>query len=677
MAASLILLPALATAVEISEGGADDINPCSHLAPSLSTFRPPGTRVSPQQARLQERMHMTAMTYNGHDRLRAAPTPLLPYPPALRGKGPACFAFRLDVTGSPEQLRFGRPEIIAAHFTDSRSRADFALYAQTATEVLWQLLDSGTLPRPLRPDEFNAILVPLWPPHPLFSGDPALVWAPALSHLGFADARLLSESPQLSLYELGRREQFAPAGDSRRLLLLALRDFAPDEPIIEPGANEQGYGPRTQQWFDRHIAPAIAATPGRTVRVDVLLYARDQLYPPVEVEARFAALNDFLLQSTFPPPTEDPVTGMPVSRALGTLGFLGQRETSDGPLRWARASGSGTQAMTLADMQQQHERGEARRQHLLANAARAQEQAPARYEETQRRYRSAIASEAAAAQARGLVYREPAYWLHFHNDRYFAGILDGSFDRGLELLLGNLYVRYQGWLAGACPQLIPDGAPGIQYDTILRSGFDDPGIHIASEVIRVRPAYWQQFEAFLRQRAEFMDRQARRGAAQWAGGQGAGELGRDMQSTLRESVQITADLRRLFDDNDCDSGLLQQFDDNLYRLAHGQPVLQAEQRSFDYAARDSTRAPARASLASACVEDHLFRFPDRHEGERSDRRRFCRCLDERFATVLNGSEMRAAIDDYTVFDRKINTMPSSSRDPMWRYYGTANACRRQ
>ena len=247
--ASLVSSPPALSAPWTS-GGSPDVNPCIELKRHLF---PPGQR------------NFVLVTYDGIERLRALPSPPIPYPAALRGKSPACLAFRVDLVSGSGGVEVRQPELLRVHLVNSQDlQPSYGDFRAAALALLPRMITGGFLPREPKVNEYQVVFVPLWPQHPMFGSDPSQAWSADLADLGFADARRIGGPGDVALFVLGE-------GRNPDLIdLVAIRSFAADEPIVDLSSEGSApYGPATMRWLERDVFQASAEMCERKV-VEIL-----------------------------------------------------------------------------------------------------------------------------------------------------------------------------------------------------------------------------------------------------------------------------------------------------------------------------------------------------------------------------------------------------------------------
>lgn len=607
--------------------------------------------------------------YNGYDKLRAAPSTLIPFPEEIASDQPkACMIFSLTIEESGAHRTAKNPRLIAR--SQYLNSPDDAIYTQAALRVLNAVVSSNVLPGEYVPNEIYVIAVPLWREHALYTTDFAQIMGADLAAMGYTDAKKLSENDNVTVYEL-----FNPGLP----IFVAVRSFERDEPIIhyvskspdttKPGVTSNQlweYGPATINWFSKNIAPHIT-TSTNYANAEVRLYAREVRFAPAESE-----INHRIVP--YPPTTTEPRTRKSVDRVIGVIYMQGHRSSVSAPWLWEMNANKRMQPPkfnTLSQIQAQSNLVTRRNDDERAAITAARERGPQDRAPAILAVAEAVKKEEAAYITKGLAYRPSSYWASFANEKEMKNIFEGKFsDADISFVFKFIYRNYQSAFYSNCPTLIPEGAPGYDYYEV-RYVRNIPMSKTPAGKIKVRPEYWQKFKQFEDNLSEDINRRSIEDMNEFLFDKNSRRK-LVMSNTafyLKTLPAINRDLSKFFKDNGCNSGLQQQFSENMRRIAYGEPVLQDAKGSFSYAALDTTRDMVKPTLLTACIDARVGRSAQYPNS-------WCRCLNEKFESVLTSGEMTAAINDYITFEKKISAAPiGRPNDPGWRYYQTANPCR--
>lgn len=287
----------------------------------------------------------------------------------------------------------------------------------------------------------------------------------------------------------------------------------------------------------------------------------------------------------------------------------------------------------------------------------------------------------ADSSSKKLVYREASYWAKYNNSEAMAGILNGRSDARGQPDFKRIFYYYQGTFSANCPKQIPEGSPQIVYSNVTKDKFGNEVSRSHVGTVRIRAEYFEKFQAYGQELAQGVgnvmlpgnNASERLGAILTANPK---DLWGKVSSLAQYILDVKKDLDTLFTDNTCESGLQQQFAENLRRLADDEPTLQQDPKvKVNYAARDSSQQSVKKTLTTACYEHYKAAWLKRPYGDfwhqHGD---WCRCLDRQFSQSLNTADLRAAIDDFDTFETSVTKTPRSASDPAWRRVETARVC---
>lgn len=578
--------------------------------------------------------------YTGNSNISKVPSKPAVFPKEIPTGNSSCVKMSFTVFGEGQQRRVAELTLLGLTGPIVPSDAPYVAAAKSAIEIG---VREDLFPEIAKEGWNYEVNIPVWRDHSLFSGRKTQVAKKDLAHLGYYDAKQVSDIDNTQVFKV---ENLHPATE----VFVAIKKFKSDE-LIEKEPSEM------LSWFRKHVAPHVQGDPQSTMAsASVYFYDRDIIFPPK------ADTRDMV--HYYPPETRDPASTLLVARALKTFVFNGRRVQRGTPLEWWNPpiNQQPDTFTTLAKIQEHSNQleqiAQKQRDYFQQNAAN-----PQRVNTEQIEYEAQIKADRDIAAKQGTIYRPPSYWATYATYPEVGEIFNGA-TRNREALEHSiaymeLYMRYQAYFSANCPALIPKGAPAYAYKTTTEYN-NMPPISTYSDTVQVRPEYWEKFN-------ELKDKVGTHYSGIYR--MALGDLGSTNRMIADSIGGVNSDLERIFQENDCNSGFQQQFSENLRRLAYGEKTLQTDTSTkFTFVDRDTSKHQVKPRLASACFDAESGRATERDV-------KFCQCLDRRFSGILSAAEMSDAIADYRVFAQKLYFPPEAPRDPLWRYYNAGADCR--
>lgn len=587
------------------------------------------------------------LIYSGDENIRRLPSVPIALGSEIPAAVPACVKMRFTVVG--EGAGRSLSELVFLGITGGI--ASDAPYVKAATAAIDIAVKEDLFAEIAKEGWDYEVNIPVWAQHSLFSGQPSQVATGDLAELGYYDAKKVSAEDGLRLYRVESRHK--PAD-----VFVAIKKFQPDEPIGKTPID-------LLNWFRQYVAPHVQGDPQASdATATVFFYDQDVVFPAKEQATTPHAF--------YPPATMDPAVHQPVARALKSFRFQGRRvemntafewwipPTNELPDPYQTLAAIQQHAAELAQISQKqqdyfsqrHASGEFQRELASKKAA----------------FQAKLDADNASAMKAGTIFRPHSYWLSYRSYPELEWLFHGRTERK-EALLHSLvflqfYIRFQAHFAAYCPDLVPKDSPTIAYKTITQLNDLSAPIISYSAGVPIRRAYWDKFNQFFAETGQAISAQA-------MGELGSGGSGSSTGLAQAQLIMgLNRDLARIFKENSCESGFMQQLSENMRRIAYGEPTVQADRAmTFQYQQHDTSKHLVKPTLAGACYDATLGDIDSRTIP-------LCQCFEERFSTLLSEQEMAAAIADYPAFERKINTTPDTPRDPLWRYVNEANRCKR-
>ncbi len=601
------------------------------------------------------------LLYDGVSALRQQPTT-----PVVFAATAGCVLLTVQLSKQGGDYVVGRVGSVAVEGPRNNRARVVPAMVRAAEQVLRGVINQGVFP--IEPDGAGdyAVAIPLWDSHPLYQTwagatpdvSPDAVSAPqTLADRGWPDSRLLYARAGLAVYHLAERGEF--------LAVAAVRDIGPDEPILDFQEAEgsfgavQQYGPETRRRFLEEIVPVLKPSAGRAQSVNVWTYASGDRVPRPE------AASFVFARATHPITGSDQVE-MPISIEE----WQGIRRDPSQPLEWRDRNQNGVRGAahnTIAVIRALYERDAER----AATAARVRAERDAR-EATERNTRLAEqavfeARKAALYREAGLIYLDPTYWESLEMGAELRAVFEGDFPNAVrEWEFGRIYRFVIGNYSARCRAFIPPNSPRVVSTEIeTRDGTaritDQDTTYIRREF--AEPYRWWD-EDSPRALADLPSGLAEVGVAL----PGSNVLSDGLQATgqlTRATVALRSDMDVLFGEG-CEAAVLEQFMENMRRLALSAPTLQVEH--IPQVLPDPLRP--RGTLAGACgryIDENGFIVDDD----------WCPCLEDVFRARTTAGERWGYVLDYRLFFRRVDTLPDGgATDPDWAFYEPANACRR-
>lgn len=600
-----------------------------------------------------------AMLYDGRAPLAKAPTRPIAIPADVVAAIPACVLLSVVFAEQGGAWYVQDAGYMTASGPGMAVRGRGAALAQAGTGILREMLQQQLLPAP-RPGARYLVAIPIARDHPLYAPRDAVVAtgaeqggaaraAPVLGR-GYHDARFLGERGGIQAYLIAER------GD--RYWFALVRPLRPDDAVLDFGAESAAgrvtLGGQATSRFDEVILPHIRETGAKQVMVEVRHYAAGTsvAYQPGSAYA----LNEM---------GTHPLTGSRVEVPVGVERWRGQRQGSTGPFAWLASETAYSEHNSIAAIQAvQASRGaqvaatdSMKAVRDAAEAARVRE-ARARMDERERR-------KPALYAAAGLTYRPASYWSSFEMSRTLRMIYDGYYpDARADWVFGRTYFRAVTTYGDKCRALLPPGS-AMRIDS--RFTRDDllgwmPG---RVDTIFIHPDYKHVFRGWHEQRPGFpVTTPPEASAAGMLNNPGAGATAALEVGRVKDALK--ADVEQLFRE-ECTSGVIRQFMENLRRLGNGEPTLQAQRVPETLPRPDD----APTTVGEACM-----RY-DRENGHPRNAR-WCGCLDRELTPRYRADDLARVLENYSRFIERVSYPPTGggTRVPPPEYLA-ANVCRQR
>lgn len=260
----------------------------------------------------------------------------------------------------------------------------------------------------------------------------------------------------------------------------------------------------------------------------------------------------------------------------------------------------------------------------------------------------------------GYVYKNENYWAAFNDDglrRITSGTDDGfKVDSPLVRLLIDTYVRL---LENKCPALIGDD-PGIfnhykttttfnGYGNVMSKNTTKEGRIIVKRRFVPIYAYYYKVNDDGITIPEVLKKTYETAVTANTPG-GLNMMYKELASRMKFIKDTRTDVNILLEKENCSGPLIAQFEENIYRLATNQDIIQKSNVSFSLPgakeATDEVYLPGKAtSIFTACYAERDF------AGYREDE--YCKCQDKYFNARLPKDIIELAKSDYSEFLRKL------------------------
>ncbi|MCC7054579.1 MAG: hypothetical protein IT355_15015 [Gemmatimonadaceae bacterium] len=651
----LLLLLTARAAVLRGQASAEAAPPCAH--PTIL------------QARERNAAVRMPLLYDGIAPLARAPAAQIPLPAVI--PSPVCVLLSVQF-GQRDGAVFvedaGLVTVSHPALALQLRRTDYARQVVAgATQVLRDALHQELFGARPRVGTRYMVAIPVTPAHPLYAGQTAAA-APApsgtagtLDARGYPGAVLVRAAGDLAIWflgEVGYRRHYA-----------VVRTIAPDEPILDyvTGTSQSGlrtarYGAGTETRFLTQVVPVLREQGGVFIDVTVHHFARGVTIDR-QPDSRFPWNGERHFR-----------TGAPVEVPVAVERWVGRRPAPGGAWTWTSEGASATDLNTLAAIQAV-QRGIAAQQAVYATnraAMYAREAQALEARRTARRTREAERQRLITAA--GLLYLPATTWTRYQLGPEMRAVFDGSWPGATsQWEFGSIYSRTIRAFSNRCRRLIPRGSPMITSKWITRDAAGNRWSSDGSDTTFILSAFAEPFR--------WWETNAPQALPLAPGGLSARTID-DVMALLRtltnpaQALSATAllvkvevamreDMAVLFEGG-CEAPVVQQFMENMRRLALRLPTLQME------------RAP-RSVLTAAEWPPTIAQACQREVAERGAQvgREWCPCLERQFTQVLTLGEQWNAVEDYsTFFDEVDGFRTGPDGRPVWARYTPANACRR-
>lgn len=609
------------------------------------------------------------LLYDGTAQVAAPPSQKISLGSAFSGPyKPGCVILQVRFDGST------RPEDMRAVFhAPSRMSSMLPPYEAEAKRVLTALGDLSFLPQAPQPGTVHLIAVPLWKDHIFYKGGASAPKAmagvrnDAAARFGYPDARYIGAAGGASAFELENRR-----GDK---IFLILKEFAPDEPLlplIETSKNQYGN-------------PVYAYDLPVMVEFAKLLEPQLPKRPYHLLEIRYYATNeplDYPLSPTTAPRVQHPQTWQPAAPPVA-VAYL--RQEGGGPWMSGRDD-SGPYPLehpTLDDLvaayedenitpdERQRRRQKALEEERVRYAGQPLPDALVPWEVKVAKARAAVIAREEARKP-GFVYKSDRFWQALAPLSGVREIFEGGQVAETDLQFRSHYLAFLDLYGSRCNSQLTQ--PYVEKTTITETEkTNEYGAvverNVSKKILRVEQRYWPKFQTYLASTRAGMGQTVGKAAEDLGDGQAGleGLLSAFMGAAARETAEVLA-WGQFFDQVPCASAGMQQMRENVYRIAHGQPVVQVAGTPISGAAAESERLfvpPGQMTYYDACHDYLLYEEPQR-----------CSCLAAEANKYLSAAEKKSVAADFKAYVQKYFWLdrPPARNDPAWRFSEPQRAC---
>jgi len=602
--------------------------------------------------------------FDGRSELAKPPARQIAIPAPALPAAPACVALSVTFVDRGGALYVGETGYLTAAGTGMAIRGRGQALYDASTQILREMVQQELLPTRPRPGVRYVVMIPIAPGHALYRAASAAALArsdtaprdrpdspSAQLGRGYRDALLIEATDGVQVFLLGER--------ANRYWFAVVRQLSPDEPVLDfaatadPGPMAQ-LGPISTARFQRLIAPRVRETGASQVTVEVRHYA-------VGTSVAHQPDSRYIHNTV----AIHPLTAAAVEVPVGVERWTGTRRGSTGPYTWTTTAGFGTpfaEHNTVAAITAVQDSSSARV--LTRNSARAARDASELVAVRAARERMAARERAKPARyaAAGLTYRAPATWNLYKTGRALRMIYEGSYPEAREdWVFGRTYFRAVTAYGDRCRHLLPPGS-AMRIDSWFRNEYLTGRSLDQVDTIFIHRDFAHVFRAWHERKPGVPVTTPGEATAQgMMSNPAAGAAAAFEVAAAKDALKEDFDT---FFEEDCRSGTVVQFMENLRRLGNGEPSLQVERVPETLPRPDD----APTTIGEACT-----RY-DRDNGHPSSRTR-CACLDRVLTPRYSAGDLNRLLENYSAFIERVSYAPDDSRTAPPLEYAAASACR--
>ena len=272
------------------------------------------------------------------------------------------------------------------------------------------------------------------------------------------------------------------------------------------------------------------------------------------------------------------------------------------------------------------------------------------------------------AKQQGTVFRDWLYWQQYANGSHYQSIFDGEYNAKLfEQFFPHLYLRFFGTYSAFCSSLVPEGSPGYDYytNTTVDSGYFKNELERYDGSIKVKGRYWKPFQRYHQNPP--MQRFINDGIKAAMGQNNLRGVAKYIGDTTKFFTDINNDYKLMFDNEGCESGFIQQMEENYFRAATNAAYLQQSSKRLPYFDSDKGGKNPTSEFYQSCI---------RASGTSKRDIEWCNCLDSGAKKSYTPQEYAKYSKDHWQLLKDTRDLPRSAKGKEWRLYNVLNECRR-